>query len=297
MLDVLRPAILIVLFVVTACGDSPTRPGPVTPSPPPAPPPPPTNVAPSITAIAVQGNRRNEPPNFADLSESVAVTATVTDQETAVDQLQYNWTATLGTFSGTGLRVTWQAPAAAVTPAVVTLTLEVVERYGSGLEHRVTRTTEVALHNSAKEVGDMARQFLLDFSDSSLRDVPQIMRNFSDDTKTCRDGKEAEASQVAQNRIDYRITQFSVGAPVVTLDFDGRCPFRSRAADACAQVPVSWTSVRLTTGPPGTTPVGAIERVSGTDQVTAIYIRNQRRWGLCESDFDGIQRLGSTFIR
>jgi hypothetical protein len=86
----LRRALLLVLVLAAACGDSPTTPGPVTPPPPPPPPPPPANAAPSITAIAVQGSRRNEPPNFADVSESVAVSATVTDPETPLDQLQYN---------------------------------------------------------------------------------------------------------------------------------------------------------------------------------------------------------------
>ena len=34
------------------------------------------------------------------------------------------------------------------------------------------------LHDSVREVGDMARQFLLDFADSSIRDVAYVMRNF-----------------------------------------------------------------------------------------------------------------------
>lgn len=217
----------------------------------------------------------------------MAVAATVTDQETAVDQLQYNWAATLGSFTGTGARVTWQAPAAAATPATVTLTLEVVERYGTSLEHRVTRTAEVALHNSTKEVGDMARQFLLDFSDSDLKDVGLIMRNFAPDCY----GTASETEDVVNNRASFRIVSYSVGTPIVTVNFGGTCPFRARPGDACAQVPVFWASVNASSG-------ARAPDARGIDQVAAMYYRAQRRWRLCDSQFNadnGIVPLG--FIR
>ncbi len=168
---------LAALLAAAACGSSPTSPGP--------PAPPATcaslgNSAPVIDAIAVQGSRVGEPPNFADLDESIAVTATVHDQETAIDRLQYVWSATAGTFSGSGSRVTWQAPKTGSTPLSVTLTLHVLEPCGTGsAQHDVTATAAVSLHDSSKEVGEMARLFLLEFSDSTLRDVNQIMRNFS----------------------------------------------------------------------------------------------------------------------
>ena len=269
------------------------QPGPIIDPPPP--PPPINNTAPVISAITAQGARRNQPANFADLGETIAISAMVTDPETAVDQLQYNWTATLGSFTGTGARVSWIAPAAAVTPATVSITLELVERFGVNQENKVTRTATLALHNSAKEIGDMARQFLLEFSDSNVRDGAHIVRNFTDATRTCADGKSAEAGEINQNRIDYRINSSSVGNATVRVDFGGRCVFRDKPGDACAQVPVTWTSTRLTTG--GVTPVGGTERVTGVDQVTAIYLAPQQKWGLCESDFDGILLLRSTFIR
>jgi hypothetical protein len=290
---VVRYAPILALTVIAlACGDSPNNPGPIVNPPPP---PPVNNTAPTITAITVQGTRRNEPANFADVGESVPVAATVTDPETNVDLLQYNWTATLGTFTGTGARVSWVAPAAAVTPATVTITLEVVERFGTNQENRVNRTATIALHDSLKEVGDMARQFLLEFSDSSMRDSALIVRNFTDATKTCADGKAAESSEITRNRVDYRITSASIGNGNVTIDFGGRCAFRNKPGDACARVPVAWTSTRLTSG--GATPVGGTERVAGAGQVTAVYLPTQGKWGLCESDFDGVLLLRSTFIR
>jgi hypothetical protein len=172
--------------------------------------------------------------------------------------------------------VTWHAPAAAgTTPAIVTLTLEVVERYGAGLENRVTRTADLSLHDSAKEVGDMARQFLLDFSDSNLRDVNYIMRNFQPDCY----GTQSEIEDVVDNRAMYRIVSYAIGAPSVTVNFGGTCPFRTRPGDACAQVRVFWASVTASSG-------ARVPDARGTDQVAAMYYPAQRRWRLCDSQFN-----------
>ena len=123
-----------------------------------------------------------------------------------------------------------------------------VERYdtvdGGGLpvtrENRVTRNTTVSVHDSAKEVENMARQFLLGFSDSNIRDVPYIMRNFTD---LCPDGKANETSDVMNNRQHFTIISFRVDAAAVTVNFGGRCPFRNARGDACAQVPVEWVTI------------------------------------------------------
>ncbi|HZB26684.1 MAG TPA: hypothetical protein VE379_11155 [Vicinamibacterales bacterium] len=259
--------------LMTACGGSPNRPGP---QPPPPPPPPPANNVPVIESITVQGSRAQEPPSFADLSEIVEVTAQVRDDETSVDQLQFTWTASSGTFNGSGRRVTWQAPPLAETPSVVTLTLAVVERYGGSFEHRVTRNAEVALHDSVREVADMSRQFLLDFSDSTIRDVSFIMRNFD---PGCY-GTEQETEDVARNRRDLRITGSTIGPAAVTVRFGGTCPFRARPGDACAQIPASWSSVWVRDG-------SRAPSVRGTDQVAAMYQRAERRWRLCDSQFNG----------
>lgn len=256
-----------VLLLTAACGGSPSGPGPL---------PPPANNLPVIESIAVQGSRAQQPPSFADLSEIVEVTAQVRDDETAVDQLQFTWTASAGSFSGSGRRVTWQAPPSADTPSIVTLTLAVVERYGGSFEHRVTRNAEVALHDSVREVGEMSRQFLLEFSDSTIRDVSFIMRNFD---PSCR-GTAEESEDVARNRRDFRIVESSIGEARVTVRFGGTCPFRAKAGDACVQVPVFWASVWARDG-------SRAPSVRGTDQLTAMYRAAERRWRLCDSDFNG----------
>lgn len=269
-------AVVTVLGSTSGCGDSPTAPPP---PPPPNPQPPPNNV-PVIASIRIQGSRPNEPGGFADLTESVSVSAEVRDDETPVAQLQLVWSSAVGTFSGSGTAVTWQAPAQSATPTDVTLRLEVVERYGpatapTAFEHRVTSSATLRLHDSVKEVGDAARQFLLDFSDSSIRDVSYIMRNFDPDCYGTAD----EAGQVADNRARFRIVSSFVGPPSVTVNFGGVCPFRGRPGDACTQVPVAWDSVDLSSGARGS--------VKGTDQIAAVYLRSRGEWRLCDSQFDG----------
>jgi hypothetical protein len=241
---------------------------------------PPPNSPPVISAIVAQGARLNEPPQFADLGEAVTVTATVTDVETAISALDFAWSATTGTLSGTGNVVTWTAPAAFDAPGAVTITLTVTERYIGAdqngqpvpAENTVSAASVVSLHDSVREVSGMARQFLLDFSDSSLS-PEYVVRNF---TTSCA-GRQAELNDVADDRARYIITSSQTGSPVTTVAFGGICPDRNVAGDACAQVPVKWTSKSLTTS--------ATRTDTGTDQVAAVYEAPQ--WRLCDSKYKG----------
>lgn len=262
--------------------------------------PPPSNHPPVIQSITVQGTRTREPAGYADVKETVRVAAVVTDEETPVDQLLYAWSAAAGTFAGTGAKVTWTAPADAQTPASVALTLKVTEKYGQPggplvYSQDVSGAATVSLHDSVKEVGDLARQFLLDFSDSRITDVDYILRNFTTSTDACASGTANEHDDVAKNRVDYRINTSSIGAADVSVEFGGTCAFRGRPGDACAEVPSQWHSTRLTGG--GPEPIGAPERADGIDQVTAIYLASSGQWGLCASDFNGVVKPNSTFIR
>ena len=243
------------------------------------------NTPPVIVSIRALGTRANEPAQFADLDETITLTAFVQDAETPISQLDFLWASNAGgTFSGTGPVVQWRAPNSGTTPSSATLMVTVVEKYQgadpTGLpltkEHRVSMTTVVSLHDSPSEIGSLARQFLFDFSDSSIRDVSYILRNFSD---RCPDGKANETNDVAFNRQHFIINSSSIGSASVSVDFAGTCPFRLRRADACALVPAEWASTSLDDN--------SKTRVIGTDQVTAVYDPNRQRWGLCDSDFDG----------
>src|SRR5450830_1397731 len=246
-------------FLIVACGGTPVTPTPGGGGPPGGGgnPQPPANDLPVIDSISIQGARSpKEPASFADLGESVAVTAKVHDAETPADQLDYQWSAPVGTFTGTGASVVWQAPAtAATTPADVTITLKVVEHYGNPggpvFSHDVSGTATVSLHDSVGEVGGMARQFLLDFSDSSITDVSYIMRNFDPSCKPAQD----EAQQVADNRRQLWIVRSIIGLPTVTVPFgDAFCPIftsdpsRSQRGDACSSTPSHWESTVLANG-------------------------------------------------
>jgi hypothetical protein len=278
-------------LLVWGCGGSPSTPGGVPPPPGGGgtpPPPPPSNNAPTIQSISVKGTRPNEPANFADAGETVQVTADVKDDETPVAQLQYNWSAPTGTFSGTGANVTWQAPADVPQPTEVVVKLEVVEKYGTAgaFENRVSATAAVSLHDSIREVGGMARQFLLDFSDSSIRDVDYIMRNFGS-AATCPDVREVEGERddVTDDRREFQILNSRIGDPRVTVNFGGVCPYLGKAGDACAVVPSYWQSRELATGV-----VGAVD---GDDIVAAAYSKADKRWWLCASSYDSHPASGA----
>lgn len=257
-----------------------------------------SNAPPTVVSLSARGTRANEPAQFADVGERLTVQAVVDDGETPTSQLDFQWASDAGgTFDGSGPVVTWQAPANATTPSAVALTLTVVEKYQAaddrGLpttrENRTAGRTVVDLHDSVNEVSQLARLFLLEFSDSSIRDASFIVRNFTD---LCAAGKAAELSDVLHNRQHFRINRFSVGAAVTRIDFKGTCPFRDRQADACAQVPVDWDSTVLDND--------SREHVIGTDQVTAVYDAVRRQWGLCASDFNGhnaVTASGLRFIR
>jgi len=244
-----------------------------------------SNVAPTIQSLRAQGSRTNQPASFADLGEAIAISATVTDPETPVGNLIYEWSAPAGTFEGSGSARTWRAPQTFATPGVVTLTLTVLERYTSGgvqHEHRVTGTIDVKVHDSVKEVGDMSRKFLLLFSDSSVPpDV--VVQDFLPGCGAGGAGREAELNDTTENRAEVTITQHNIGAATVSINFGGTCSFRNRSGDACAQVPVEWRDVEKGTGTPGHT--------VGTEYLTAIY--NGTRWGLCDAEIEGSHTRGA----
>lgn len=265
-----------------------------------------TNTPPTITSVTAQGTRANQPANMADLSEAINVTAFVVDPETNPETLTYEWTGTGGgTFIGTGRAVIWRAPASLPsTPTDLTLTLTVVERFiapdSQGLpkeqEHRIQRTVNVRVHNSTREISDLATEFLTLFSNSSVPPTT-VMSGFS--TSTCAATTAQELADVEKNRCLYTINSYFVGPPASQVNFKGLCTIgrgggaRTRSADACSFVPVQWTSTVKPTalscpvqdfGPNGEPLVpGSVGTTAGTDMVTAVYEGN--RWRLCHSDY------------
>ncbi len=248
-------------------------------------------VAPVIDSIIARGSKPNEPAGFADIDEDITVTATVSDPDTPGDQLQFQWTADVGAFSGSGATVTWRAPADAQTPQEVKLSLTVTDGAASA-----TSSTIISLHNSIKEVGDLAREFLLDFSNSNNPSA-FVVRNFSKSPR-CEGERDSEFNDTEKNREIYRIESASIGQATVTLRFASvPCTWRPDhpiGGDACAVIPAAWTSLCLKTNPECV--AGTHPHVEGTDYVTAVF--EQTQWRLCGSQFqsrDGIDR--PRFIR
>jgi hypothetical protein len=258
---------------------------------------PPNNVAPVISSITARGSRPGQPENFADLDETITVSATVSDPETSADQLEYHWTATLGTFSGTGATVAWKAPAQApatpsATPLVATITLRVVERYGAGIfQQEVTGTRAVALHDSVREIGGMAVRFLEEFSKPQTNtDWQDVMRDFS--TAQCpQPGHvDAERSDVENHIANFIMHSYEIGSPSVTIRFGAGCVFirdRFREGDACVSVRTNWNSTDKRNG--------LTHNTIGIDHLSAVYSRSGSRWWLCSSDFENQSTFGHAF--
>jgi hypothetical protein len=263
--DVRRwPAVLLLLFA-TACGGSPLDPDPP-PPPPPPPPPAPVNVVPIIDSITISAER-------VEADGEITVTAAVRDSETAIDQLRLEWSASAGTFTGSGLSVRWRAPKGPATPADYVLTLTVTEMYGSGQQHIVRGTSSsVRVHDSPVELRDMAMRFLNDFANSSVS-ADVAVREFAD---SCP-GKRDEQDQIADNRRKYTIQSAQLTRPEVrvksptTGEVRVRCEFRSTIKNC-----------RPSDGPG--CKVGALEHVLGDCDLSTVY--EQRRWWLCTSHFN-----------
>lgn len=246
---------LAVLLTISCGGDSPSAP---------TPPPPPPNNAPKIDSLTAASPR-------VEVGEGVVVTATVTDAETAVDRLRFEWKGSIeGAFAGEGLQVTWRPATGITTPVEAELTLTVVERYsarvGSAVEareHRVTSSVKVHVNDSPAETIALALQFLNDFG-VSTNTAEYCVRNFTDN---CR-GKAEELGDITFDREQYLIQSYDVHVD--------RVEFNDAKTVAYIFAPCTFVSQLRSTGkvlPPSV----------GTCAMTAVY--EPYRWWLCTSSF------------
>jgi hypothetical protein len=270
---VLTLAVLMTAVIASgSCGSSPPAPAP---SPVVAPPVVAPNAPPVIESIVASAART-------EVDTEVTLTAYVRDAETPVAQLKFEWKADAGTFSGEGPVVVWRAPKDARTPANYTIALTVTETYttanaaGAAQTNVVNGTSPVIrVHDSPKELGDMAMTFLGDFANSSVSPSTCI-RDFSDGCK----GKAEEKRDIESNRehltilnSSLRLRSVRVGANATTADMAVACSFTSRIIKCDA----------------GDTKcvVGTVGTVTGDCTLTGVY--EQQRWWLCDSHFTGTQ--------
>src|SRR5436190_18739935 len=164
-----------ITFGVSGCGGSPTTPPAV------------TNTPPTIDSLVVAGTR-------VEADQPIAITATVRDVETPVNQLTYTWSASpaTGTFTGTGSAVTWRPAKGAKTPDLYTVTLTVTESYtsaGQAKQNSVSMSATVHYNDSQAEASAVAYDFLVyKFGNFDVK-AAEAVSNFSDSTQRQPDGK------------------------------------------------------------------------------------------------------------
>jgi hypothetical protein len=263
-------AVATIAAVSMACGGSP----PGGPSPQPTPTPtPPVNPPPVVDGIAASAPR-------IEVNGTLTLTATVRDAETAVGQLQFAWRADAGTFEGQGATVTWRAPAQVTAPTNYTISLTVTESYDSGARQNVVNASGpiVRVHDSPKELGELAMTFLGDFANSSVS-ANSCVRHFS---VNCP-GRDQEKGDIEDNRRRYEVIGSSLRLTSARLNQNGT---RGDMTVAC-----SFTSRRIYCDPPDPSDpetlgcvVGAVGTSTGNCNMTAVY--EQDRWWLCTSTFD-----------
>lgn len=259
---------LCLALAMAACGGSPTQPGP-----PPPPPPPVVNQLPVINSITATATR-------VEVDTDVTFTAAVSDAETPLAQLRFDWKTDIGSITGTGPSVSLRVPKGTATPADALVTLTVVETYQSAggvrVDNSVTGTApRVRVHDSVKEVGDMSRQFLIDFSTTSLKDWQVVMRNFKASACPQPGEFEAEKIDVINHYTNFSMQSYEIGPASVSVRFGGVCPYAGRLGDACAAVPVYWDSINLVDS--------TRKPTRGVDHISAAYSATDSRWWLCSS--------------
>jgi hypothetical protein len=268
---------VIAALVVSGCGGTTTKPTPVTP-PPVVEPPVVRNDAPVITSITVSSPR-------VEADQSVVATALVSDAETPLDQLTYQWSATPvnGTFTGSGPIATWRAPRQQVTPDLYALKLLITEKYTSGgqpKENAVSSTVQVHYNDSPKEITTISMRFLTELFPTYTIPAQQTVADFSD---SCSE-KASEYNDVANNRINFQILSGAYTNVSVTPNGDrtfaevsGTCVFKDIPKD------------------PMNPFFGKTETVSGICTLTAIY--ENWKWWLCSSHFKGVSTVPTGSLR
>jgi hypothetical protein len=270
--------------LISACGSSP--PGP-SPNPGGNPPPPTVNTPPQIKSVAPSSAS-------AEVGTPITLTALVEDAETPVTNLTYEWKADTGTFTGTGAIVTWVAGQDAKTPADVTLTLTITERYTSqsiAVENKVVSTTSVHLNNSPKELAELSLRFLGDFATSSVS-PEKCVSEFSD---SCN-GKKDELGDITDNRHDFLILASELRTTGVEI-----APSKTTAT---VHTFCSFTSRVITRDPwsegcrndPGSCPFNGVGTAKGDCWTTNVYEKG--RWWLCTSRYTAASgSVTSSFAR
>ena len=246
---------------------------------PPSPPIPPTvklTTPPVIRSITV-------PTARVEAGQDITITAVVEDAETPLSQLSFVWSANAGTFTGTGPAVTWRHAPGLTAGVNVVITLTVLDKHKEvennvivEREYRVVgQAAPFRVHDSAAEMKELSRKFLLDLFGNSRIPPADCLVDFSESGR-CARGKQAELEDITENR---RLVQIRSGRIHSQQ-------FVSEGADAARVISVAeFFSVWLATGEGGI--------ALGDFTLTGIYELN--RWWLCESTYDAFAGYGGLY--
>jgi hypothetical protein len=204
----------------------------------------------------------------AEVGKSITVKVPISDS--GAGTITYDWSATGGTFSGTGASVKWTAPKGQPTPATYKLTVKVTQDYtvqtSTGPQTHTTTSTESAnvyVNDSPREISNLVLEFLGRFSNINVP-AEVCVSTFSDNCP----GKAAELSDIQNDRTNYSdivaehysIDNISLNTDLTHADIEGPC---------------GWTSIKKADS--------STETVSGTCALTAVY--EDHEWRLCDSKF------------
>jgi hypothetical protein len=225
--------------------------------------------------------------NRTEVNGEIELTAVVSDLETSQYGMNYQWSASSGTFSGAGQTVRWRAPAVAL-PNQHRLMLNVVERYtllGAGrprsAEDRASASLTVYVNDSPLELAKLAFTFVNDFVHSD-RAPEYCVRNFSDNCN----GKVEELGDVERNRSEFVIDAPASSFSFRSMSFDTPDNSPSQASFATIRLNCRFVSTRKATG--------SREIAEGICRLTNVY--EDFRWRLCESRFDPLPGSTTQFI-
>lgn len=225
------------------------------------------------TAPVIQSVTPTVPAGRLEPNTDVDVAAVVQDLETLPVNLTYNWTANVGTFTGTGASVKWRLPSGLITvPTTVVIKLEVVERYanydakGQAItsENRVTKDAQsFVVHDSVGEISAITVRFLRDLFGNSSVSPEACLVDFWDGCG----GKNAELGDIKVNRQLFVILTAEASVESVT--------FKTQNSAGVVAF-CRWRDRVIANGAEGVS--------QGPCLLTAVYENN--RWWLCDSSVD-----------
>lgn len=223
--------------------------------------------APVIRAITV-------PTSRVEAATDVTITATVEDAETPLTQLVYQWSASAGTITGTGATAIWRMPAGITAGVNVSITLTVVDTYDAVVNNQVVKQQFVVaatsasfrVHDSAAEMKELARKFLIDLFGNSSVPVEACLVDFTE-LGRCAEGKRLERVDITRHREEYVIISARIERQSTRFfgPDEGEVRSISRFTDRYI-------------------PTGFVGDFCGDFVLTTVYA--QGRWWLCESTLD-----------